>query len=74
MVPHNINVHNRAEGARRYVILSPCPSAVMKNSTLQINCPAQVPILASLAHSAYEGFLDPFTGVERTRVRNLCAP
>lgn len=56
MVPHNINVHNRAKGARRYVIFSPCPSAVMKDSTLQIKCPAQASILASVTYSAYEDF------------------
>lgn len=74
MVPQKINRHNKAEGARRYVILSPCPSAVMKDSTLQINCPAQVPILVSVAYSAYEGFLCPFTGVERAKVHNLYSP
>lgn len=74
MVPRNINVHNRAKGARRYVILSPCPSAVMKDSTLQINCPAQVPILASITYSAWEGFLYHFTGVEGARAHNLYSP
>lgn len=56
MVPHKINRHNRAEGARRYVILSPCPNAVMKDSTLQINHPAQVPILVSVAYSPLKDY------------------